>query len=93
MIECWDESQWTALCEAIGDSDLANDPRFATIDARLENRAALNERVAKFTRGRTPYQVMRALQRAGFPPAWCSLLRGCTTISTCVAAGSLRNRP
>ena len=67
VIECWDESQWTALCEAIGDSDLAGDPRFATIDARLENRAALNERVAKFTRGRTPYQVMRALQRAGVP--------------------------
>ncbi len=67
VIECWDESQWAALCDSMGDPDLAADPRFATLELRLENRAALNERIAEFTRGRTPYQVMRALQRAGVP--------------------------
>ena len=67
VIECWDESQWTSLCKAIGDPDLADDPEFATLEARLRNRAALNERVAGFTRARTSYQVMRALQAAGVP--------------------------
>ena len=67
VIECWDESQWSALCEAMGDPDLAADPRFATLRARVENREELNERIAEYTRHRTPYQVMRALQKAGVP--------------------------
>ncbi len=67
VIECWNESQWAALCETMGDPDLADDPQFATLESRLESRGALNERIAGFTRGRTPYQVMRSLQRAGVP--------------------------
>ena len=66
-IECWNEQQWTALCEAIGDPDLAVDPRFDSLESRLENRVELNEHIAAYTRGRTPYQVMRALQAAGVP--------------------------
>ena len=67
VIECWTESQWNALCEAIGDPDLADDARFVTLRSRFDNRDALNERIAGYTRGRTPYQVMRALQGAGVP--------------------------
>ena len=66
-IECWDEPQWNALCEAIGDTELPSDPRFATLETRIENRRELDERIAGFTRGCTPYQVMRSLQRAGVP--------------------------
>jgi CoA:oxalate CoA-transferase len=37
------QHQWEAFCSFLGSAELAADPRFASNDARLENRAALME--------------------------------------------------
>ena len=41
MVAAYQPSRWTALCAALGNSQLAIDPRFANLSARLQNRAAL----------------------------------------------------
>src|SRR5580698_2052863 len=46
---------WKAFTGAIGQSSLTDDPRFATADARWENREALNAIVAGWTRQRTKH--------------------------------------
>ena len=43
FVMCMKDSFWAALCEALSRPDLANDARFATMPARLENRASLTE--------------------------------------------------
>jgi len=42
-----------------------NDPRFATLDGRIQNALALDARVAEWTADREPYAVMAAMQSAG----------------------------
>ena len=67
VIECWDDQQWASLCEAMGGPELSTDERFASLDARLQNQAELDEQVVEFTRSLAPYQVMRRLQAVGVP--------------------------
>jgi crotonobetainyl-CoA:carnitine CoA-transferase CaiB-like acyl-CoA transferase len=43
FVMCMKESFWRSLCQALSRPDLASDARFATMGARLENRAALTE--------------------------------------------------
>lgn len=54
---------WPRLCEAMGLPDLASEARFATNEARLANREALEGIVAKFVAGRTRAE-MQALADA-----------------------------
>ena len=58
---------WEAFLGAIGRTELAADPRFATAEARWENRAALDAIVAEWTRGRDKHDVLRILGDAGVP--------------------------
>ncbi len=58
---------WEAFLGAIGRTELAADPRFATNEARWENRAALDAIVAEWTRGRDKHDVLRILGDAGVP--------------------------
>jgi crotonobetainyl-CoA:carnitine CoA-transferase CaiB-like acyl-CoA transferase len=46
MVAAYQPARWSALCEALGKSSLASDPRFATLSDRLSNRAALFEELA-----------------------------------------------
>ena len=46
FLACPLESEWRALCDALGPPDLADDPRFASAPARHENDAALAARLA-----------------------------------------------
>jgi formyl-CoA transferase len=62
---------WKPLLQAIGQPDLADDPRFATADARWENRSALNAIVEAWTRKRSKHEVMRILGEAGVPSGAC----------------------
>jgi formyl-CoA transferase len=62
---------WKPFLSAIGQPDLADDPRFATPEARWENRAALNGIVADWTRSRTKHEVMQVLGKAGVPCGAC----------------------
>lgn len=62
---------WKPLIGAMGQPDLANDPRFATADLRWQNRHALNAIVEEWTRQRTKHQVMQLLGEAGVPSGAC----------------------
>jgi crotonobetainyl-CoA:carnitine CoA-transferase CaiB-like acyl-CoA transferase len=69
VIEAADETQWRALCRAIGNPALADDPRFATMADRVRNQPALAEPIAAWTRTRDKHAAARILQDAGVPAA------------------------
>src|SRR6204780_4937367 len=62
---------WKPFMAAIGQSELANDPRFETAEARWENRAPLNAIIETWTRHRTKHEVMQVLGDAGVPCGAC----------------------
>jgi len=62
---------WRAMTKVMGRPELADDPRFATADARWENRAALDRIVEEWTRRHTKHEVMRLLGDAGVPVGAC----------------------
>jgi len=59
------DAQWKALCNTIGKPGLAIDPRFDSMQQRKENEKALDAEIEKWTRDRTPEDVMNVLQTAG----------------------------
>ncbi|HSF29070.1 MAG TPA: CoA transferase [Candidatus Tectomicrobia bacterium] len=61
------DDEWHGLCQAIGQPDLAEDRRFATLLGRRRNQTALDEILAAWTRSRDHYQVMHILQAHGVP--------------------------
>jgi formyl-CoA transferase len=65
------QQMWPAFTAAIGRPELAADPRFATEDARWENRVALNAIIEEWTRARSKHEVMRILGAAGVPCGAC----------------------
>ncbi|MBS0643097.1 MAG: formyl-CoA transferase [Acetobacteraceae bacterium] len=62
---------WKPLLGAMGREDLATDPRFATPEARWENRDAFNAIMSDWTRQRTKHEVMDILGAAGVPSGAC----------------------
>ncbi len=62
-----DETEWRAFCGALGEPELADDARFATLEARLRNQAALDEIISRWTATRDRYEVMRLIQARGIP--------------------------
>ena len=62
---------WPALVEVLDVEELRSDPRFATLEARWENRGALNPIIEGWTRQRTKHEVMRLLGAAGVPCGAC----------------------
>jgi formyl-CoA transferase len=65
------QQMWPAFTTAIGRPELAEDPRFATEEARWDNRAPLNEIIEGWTRARSKHEVMRVLGAAGVPCGAC----------------------
>ena len=62
---------WLAFLEVIDLPELAEDDRFATLEARWENREALDAIVAAWTSKRDKHEVMRAMGGAGVPCGAC----------------------
>ncbi len=62
-----DESQWAALCGAMGRPDLASDPRFDTLPHRKENEESLDALIEAWTVDRTAEEATALLQQAGVP--------------------------
>ena len=62
-----DEAEWQRLCEVMGQPELSADARFASLAARKENEAALEEIVTAWTQERTADEATQALQNAGIP--------------------------
>ncbi len=66
-IVCRGESEWRALCGAMGKSELAGDPRFAALEARIANNAALDRIIGEWTAGRAAADTEQLLQARGVP--------------------------
>jgi crotonobetainyl-CoA:carnitine CoA-transferase CaiB-like acyl-CoA transferase len=70
--DCWvaivvtNEAQWRGICGVLG-APLSGDSRFATLEARLENREALDAAVGAWTATREAGNVEERLQAAGVP--------------------------
>ena len=59
------DEEWRALCRAMNDAKLADDPRFATLPARKQNEDALEERTTAWTKTLSAEDATRLLQEAG----------------------------
>jgi benzylsuccinate CoA-transferase BbsF subunit len=59
------DQEWVALCDAIGQPELATDPRFARAELRKQNEAALDEIITAWTSTRDRWEVAETLQHAG----------------------------
>lgn len=58
---------WDTLCAAIGQPELASDPKFETGVARVENAEELFEIIASWTRQYSKHEAMRILGESGVP--------------------------
>ena len=65
------QQMWPAVVSVLGQPELADDPRFKTVDLRWENRAALEPIIEAWTRQRTKHEVMRLMGDAGVPCGAC----------------------
>jgi crotonobetainyl-CoA:carnitine CoA-transferase CaiB-like acyl-CoA transferase len=61
------EAQWQSLCAATHRTDWLTQPRFATLEARLANREAIEGELAFWTASRTVDEAEQILQAAGVP--------------------------
>ena len=61
------DEEWHGLCRAIGQSTLAQDPRFATFLARRAHQEDLDRLLTAWTQAREHYEAMRLLQAHGVP--------------------------
>jgi benzylsuccinate CoA-transferase BbsF subunit len=73
------EDEWQGLCRAIGQPQLAGDPRFQDRESRHDNQEALDEIISSWTRERDHYQAMHLLQADGVPAG--AVLKGSETIN------------
>jgi crotonobetainyl-CoA:carnitine CoA-transferase CaiB-like acyl-CoA transferase len=64
-IACRDDTEFRAFARAIGQPDLAADPRFRTLADRKANEDALDQIVANWTRAQPARAVAEQLQAAG----------------------------
>src|ERR1043166_28149 len=62
---------WPALARVLDQPELIEDARFKTVEARWENRDALNAIVEAWTRQRSKHEVMRLMGEAGVPCGAC----------------------
>ena len=62
-----DDQDWARLCTVAGRPELADDPDYATAEARISNRERVDAVLAAWTRTLIPTHVMTTLQDAGVP--------------------------
>jgi formyl-CoA transferase len=65
------QQMWKAMAGAMGRPELIDDPRFATADARWQNREMLDGIVEAWTRRHSKHEIMRILGDAGVPCGAC----------------------
>jgi len=61
------DSQWQALCAAIGRPDLAHDQRYADVLGRRHHQAEIDDILREWCLSRSPEEVTHTLQQAGVP--------------------------
>ena len=101
VFRCRGEEKWVAisvetdahfrsLAQVCGNPRWADDPRFATAAARLENQDILESLVQEWTAGLEVESVVSALQAAGVPAAPFRTAPRCWPTRTCSGAASWR---
>ena len=68
-ISARDDSDWLALSRAMGHPEWGRDPRFQSLDSRLQQQGALDRMMEEWTCSRNPREAMDTLQVAGVPAA------------------------
>ena len=77
-IAATNDQQWRQLAQAIGQPELADDPRFATNEARLRRRAELDQLIGAWARDRDMWDITAQLLRLrAFPPGRCCAVPTC----------------
>jgi len=62
---------WLAFLGVIGRPELANDPRFKTMEDRWANRQDLDAIIGEWTQTRDKHEIMRMMGEAGVPAGAC----------------------
>ncbi len=70
-IACFTDEEWRALARVAGHGEWLDDPRFATLAARLANQPALEAAVTTWTTTQQAEPAMLALQAAGVAAGVC----------------------
>lgn len=60
---------WRSMCTALGREDLANDPRFADLQGRVRDGAAVNDEIQAETARYTTAELIELMDRADVPVA------------------------
>jgi crotonobetainyl-CoA:carnitine CoA-transferase CaiB-like acyl-CoA transferase len=71
-LAAFDDAQWHAVAEVLGVADLADDPRFVSLEARIENQDELEDLLRPSIGGRDGVALMTALQARGVPAGVCA---------------------
>ena len=69
------DSQWAALCALMGQPQLAETARFASLETRKAHENEVDEIVAEWTRGQDRWELAETLQRNGIAAAAVESLR------------------
>ncbi len=64
-IAVFNEEEWRAFCQVLGNQDWSRDSRFATLVNRLEHQDRLDDLISQWTSQRTAEAVMEQLQQVG----------------------------
>jgi crotonobetainyl-CoA:carnitine CoA-transferase CaiB-like acyl-CoA transferase len=68
-IACADDAEWKRLATAMGQPQLANDPKFSTVAARKANEDELEGIINSWTSPRAAAEVVETLQKVGVAAA------------------------
>ncbi len=91
-IICIREGHWRNLCDAMGEPELVEDPRFATMQARAENIDAVDERVNAWTCQHLKADIFAIAQQHGVICAPVQNLEDVTNDPHMTERGSLQKR-
>jgi crotonobetainyl-CoA:carnitine CoA-transferase CaiB-like acyl-CoA transferase len=70
-IACYTDAEWRSLAQVAGRAEWLRDPRFDTLEDRMDHQDALDKCVEEWTRNQEAYALMNALQAAGVAAGVC----------------------
>jgi crotonobetainyl-CoA:carnitine CoA-transferase CaiB-like acyl-CoA transferase len=69
IVACLMNSFWSRICEALGMLESIDDPRFATIEKRRDQRLVVNEMISARTRSKSVQELVELFTRHNVPHA------------------------
>lgn len=93
IITCGNDSQFTALCEAIGLSELSSDPRFSKNESRVRNRSTITQILSDHFKRDTAEVWVEKISNAKVPVGVINDIAGALAEPQVDARGMLVNIP